>query len=320
MTRLPAAFPYVGGKWRLAPQIIRLLPPHRLFVELFGGSAAVTLAKPRSTIEVLNDIDEDVVNFFTVLRESDLRAQLCDRLHYTPFSRAQFEACVDMPPPADRVLRAWRFYVLARQQFGGFRPANYGRGFTGSTRGRWRTEPGKTRPPGGCAGTFHRQIGLLGEIAERLRDVHIECRDFAEIIDQWDRPDACFYVDAPYVGTEGYYDNGSFGAIRHVELANALNRARARVLVSYYPHPSLGELYPSARWTRTSFRAVKNAQCSAANAKKEVVTELVLCNFKPAVPTWLEQLESSSESSVSSVTSSSATATADETSVAEKEL
>ncbi len=66
--RSAGAFPYCGGKASLAPWIASLLPAHRVFVEPFCGSAAIPFAKPRSTVEVINDLDGNVVMFFRVLR------------------------------------------------------------------------------------------------------------------------------------------------------------------------------------------------------------------------------------------------------------
>ena len=64
-----SAFPYIGGKTRLADWIQSHLPAHNTYVEPFGGSAAVLLNKPRSKVEIFNDKDGDVVNFFEVARE-----------------------------------------------------------------------------------------------------------------------------------------------------------------------------------------------------------------------------------------------------------
>ncbi|MDH3195533.1 MAG: DNA adenine methylase [Hyphomicrobiales bacterium] len=80
-----------GGKWRLAPWIMAQFPPHRVYVEPFGGAASILLRKPRTYAEIYNDLDSDVVNLFRVLR-SNRASELIEALRLTPFARAEFEA------------------------------------------------------------------------------------------------------------------------------------------------------------------------------------------------------------------------------------
>jgi hypothetical protein len=53
---------------RLATRIAAMLPPHAAWVEAFCGSAAVTLSKPPTKIEVIDDLDDQIVNLFKQLR------------------------------------------------------------------------------------------------------------------------------------------------------------------------------------------------------------------------------------------------------------
>lgn len=80
---------YHGGKWRIAPWIISHMPDHRAYVEVFGGAAGVLLRKERSTVEVWNDLDSQVFNFFRVLRDQDACFELVRLVALTPFSRQE---------------------------------------------------------------------------------------------------------------------------------------------------------------------------------------------------------------------------------------
>ena len=88
---------YHGGKWRLAPWIIQHLPPHRCYVEPFGGGASV-LRKPRAYAEVYNDLDDEIVNLFRVARDDGERLALACEL--TPLPAASSKT--PTRPPAIR--------------------------------------------------------------------------------------------------------------------------------------------------------------------------------------------------------------------------
>ena len=59
---------WAGGKSRLRKSVIDLLPPHTCYVEVFGGAAGVLFGKPPSDVEILNDIDQELINFFRVVK------------------------------------------------------------------------------------------------------------------------------------------------------------------------------------------------------------------------------------------------------------
>ncbi len=54
---------YIGGKRRIAKSLVSLIPAHTTYVEPFAGGAQVFFHKPRSKVEVLNDLDDEIVNF-----------------------------------------------------------------------------------------------------------------------------------------------------------------------------------------------------------------------------------------------------------------
>lgn len=77
---------YHGGKWLLAPWIISHLPPHRVYVEPYGGAASVLMRKPRSYAEVYNDLSDAAVNVFRVLRCPERADELRWVVQMTPFA------------------------------------------------------------------------------------------------------------------------------------------------------------------------------------------------------------------------------------------
>ncbi|ASM76453.1 Site-specific DNA-methyltransferase [Vitreoscilla filiformis] len=86
-----AVLRYFGGKWAIAPWVLRHLPPHRIYVEPFGGAASVLMRKTRSEIEVYNDLDSEIVSLFRVIQDPMQCAALMRKLRRTPYARAEFD-------------------------------------------------------------------------------------------------------------------------------------------------------------------------------------------------------------------------------------
>lgn len=233
---------YHGGKWLLAPWILRHLPPHRIYVEPFGGAASVLLRKPRSYAEVYNDLDGEVVNLFRMARDrgDDLRRAL----ELTPFARNEFvesyQATADPLEQARRTIaRSFMgFGSNAHNKATGFR-ANSNR--SGTTPARdWMNFP-----------------GAFGDIIERLRGVVIENRDATDVMLAHDTEETVHYVDPPYVAATR--DKG--GDYRHEmtdgdheALAETLHKLRGPVVLSGYRCQLYDELF--ADWRRVDIRAL----------------------------------------------------------------
>lgn len=57
----------VGGKFRLVKRLRPLLPPHEAYIEPFFGAGHLFFAKDRTRLEVVNDLDGELVNFYRVV-------------------------------------------------------------------------------------------------------------------------------------------------------------------------------------------------------------------------------------------------------------
>ncbi|MEX3614696.1 MAG: DNA adenine methylase [Burkholderia gladioli] len=222
---------YFGGKFRIASWVIQHLPPHDVYVEPYGGSAGVLLQKPRSRVEVYNDLDGEIVNLFRVLRDTANRAQLIEQLRLTSDSRAEFErawqAC------EEPIERARRMCIRAEMGFGsagGTRPLHNPVGFAVDIRshstgqGQWQGYPDR--------------LAVLGE---RLADVLVENWRASSVIARYDGPDTLFYVDPPYVpntrssaSTTGRDYRHEMTDFDHAELLAARRNLRGMAVVSGY--------------------------------------------------------------------------------------
>lgn len=236
---------WMGSKWLMARWVISHLPPHRLYVEPFGGSASVLMRKPKSEVEVLGDLDDELLNLYAVVRDPALAGQLSLLCTLTPFSDAEFRlACA--PMTEDRpVERARRLIVMHAMQVSpevrkpgartGFRR------YTGNARNSatldWTTFP-----------------DAIAEMTKRLRGVVIERSDGVDTIKRHDSSDACFYVDPPYITrtrkapTRGY--NREMDDAAHERLLSCLLGVRGMVVLSGYADPLYDEAL--AGWRRVA--------------------------------------------------------------------
>ncbi|MEN4919423.1 DNA adenine methylase [Achromobacter spanius] len=244
---------YHGGKWRLAPWIIQHLPPHRCYVEPFGGAAGVLLQKERAYAEVYNDLDGDIVNLFRVLRDPEGGARLIDLVKLTPYARDEFDDAYESHP--DPVERARRTIVRASMGFGSAGATKGTTGFRIDTRRRYGT----------AQQLWAEYPATLGPVIQRLTGVMIENRPALDVIRQHDAPDTLFFVDPPYLhetryagAAHGRYYAHEMNNADHGELLEGLRQVRGMVALCGYP--SL--LYDDALmgWAKTT----TNARISAA--------------------------------------------------------
>jgi len=255
------ALRYHGSKFRLAPWLLGFLPVHRTYIEAFGGAAGLLLRKPPSDLEVYNDLDEEIVGFFRVLRDPVQRAALTAAISLTPYARREFETAFDAT--LDPVERARRVVIRAHMGFGS----------AGATKGRtgWRTYCGTKRPHEEWRGI----PDALAAAGERLKSVVIECRDGVDLMQAHDGDDVLHFVDPPYLpetraaGAATRCYRFELDMEGHRRLLEALLQLRGSVVLCGYITPAYAAL-EGAGWCREE-REVRASGQRGSVARTEAV-------------------------------------------------
>ncbi len=230
---------YHGGKWKLAPWIISHFPPHRTYLEPFGGGGSVLLRKPRAYAEIYNDRWGTVVDVFRVARDPVLACELERRLRLTAFARDEFKAAYFVESD-DIVERARKSIVRSFMGFGSASTnGDFLTGFRASSR-RSGTTP---------ALDWMHYPDVIRGFTDRLQGVVIENKNALEVLEQHDDADTLIYCDPPYMHQTRNMRRGNASYAHemtdedHETLARALRVCRGMVIVSGYHSPLYDRLF-----------------------------------------------------------------------------
>jgi DNA adenine methylase len=216
--------PYIGGKNRLAGKIIALLPEHTTYVEPFAGGAQVFFHKQASKVEILNDLNEEIVNFFRICQWH--HEELLRYLRYCLMSRKLYTLLAATPPDVlTDVQRAGRFFYLQKNSFGGLvLKQNYHYTIA---------HPPNYNPA---------RIAEVIEAAHyRLQKVQIECLPYEMVLKKYDRPTSLFYLDPPYWNRKLYRYN--FSHDEFIQLEQRLHDLTGKFILSLNDCPEVRELF-----------------------------------------------------------------------------
>jgi DNA adenine methylase len=265
--RVRAPFAWYGGKQKMASWLIERFPEHSLYVEPFCGAGHVLFAKPPSPAEILNDLDHRLWNFFKVVQDPELLADLLFALESTPYARQELADVLAAPETDDPVELARRFFVLMNQVISGCGMSRKVTEASWSTRRRVRNglHEGVSK--------WLSAIALLRLVHERLKRVAIECRPALEIIQNYDSGDAFFYVDPTYLAETRHGKKANTYAYEmtredHEALLDLLLTVKGKVMISGYA----SDLYDSklADWRRDT-KEVKSQAANSGQRRVEVV-------------------------------------------------
>lgn len=257
-------FGYFGSKNKIALQLCKNLPPHSCWIEAFCGSAALTLSKPPVDIEIINDIDNEIVNFFEQLRDN--QEELSRVIAFTPYAAQELINARKKDDEDTNLERARKFLIQSMMAIngvfgterGGFSVSNsYSRNGREARVNRWYNLPDR-----------------LAEVVERLRSVRIENKDAREILKKhMFRPATLIYLDPPYLGdrTNGYNIDAN-DVNFHKELLELSTEAECMIFISGYKNDFYDSiLLPEKGWQKRMIETSTRDSTGNSHARTEVV-------------------------------------------------
>ena len=250
---------YYGGKVRMIGRILPLIPEHRLYCEVFAGGAAIFFAKQPSPVEVINDTNREVMNFYQVIKDDfeGLERLVARTLHSRDLYR-QAGAIYNNPDMFKPVDRAWALWVLSSQSYGS------------NLESTWAFERKKSIP----FTIDNKKKQFVKELAKRFENCTLECADACYVIRKMDNPDAFFYCDPPYYNADmGHYDGYSLED--YEELLKTLAAIKGKFLLSSYPSAVLKEYTKRHGWKTQEYRL----KVSVGTSHKEKI-EVLTANYE----------------------------------------
>lgn len=253
---------YYGGKQLMARHILPLIPKHNLYCEPFCGGAAVFFRKPMSGVEILNDTNRELINFYRVIQNdfTSLEKEIAITLHSRDLFR-KASVIYNNPDMFSELKRAWALWVLSTQ------------GFSGQLDSSWGYDKAKNSTP---KKINNKKEAFTVDLAIRLQQVQLECADALYIIRSRDTKEAFFYVDPPYYNSDmGHYDGYSIDD--YEALLKLLVRIEGKFMLSSYPSDILAEYTKMHGWQTRSFNG--NVSVGAKSGKPKSKVEVLTANY-----------------------------------------
>jgi len=247
--------PYIGGKSKLADRIVKMVPEHKTYCEVFAGALWVFFRKEPSRWEVINDLDSDLITFYRVLQNH--LEEFLRQFKWLLSSREWFEDWKGQlnGRGLTDIQRAARYYYVQRHAFAG-RPKNPSFG----------SHPQKLPKI-----NLLRLEEELSAIHLRLLGVTIENLDWRTCLNRCDRQETFFFLDPPYWERKDYKFN--LDPSDYSEMANILGGIAGKFLLTIDDRPETRQIF-----TRFNVQPVE-VRYTAGGLAQKVGRELLITNY-----------------------------------------
>jgi DNA adenine methylase len=258
---------YYGGKQKLAEDIISMMPKHKADIEAFVGGGAIFFTKPKSEMEIINDTNRALINFYSVAQREFVALQR--EVNISLHSRSLFnDASVvyNNPHMFNEIKYAWSVWALASMGFAGMLDGSYGFDLSKNT---------TTKK------IANKRDHFTDEVAIRLQNVNIERDDAIKIIKRYDQKDAFHYCDPPYFNSDcGHYDGYSKDDFEN--LLKTLEAVEGKFMLSSYHSDILKEYTTKNGWHQWEKESAVSVSAHKVNAKRKI--EVVTANYDLSNP------------------------------------
>ena len=258
-SKMKTPISYYGGKQKLAKKICSLIPDHKLYGEPFIGGAAVFFEKVPSEMEVLNDTNKELMNFYKVVQNDfvSLEKEIRITLHSRDLHR-KATVIYNNPDLFTEIKRAWAVWLLSTQSFCAKLEGNFGYD---------RSKNTTTKK------IINKRDSFTEELAIRLQNVQLECADALYVIRSRDSLNSFFYCDPPYFNSDcGHYDGYSEQDFENLLIT--LSKIEGKFLLSSYPSDILLKYTKQHNWNMWSVEqnVTVNSKSGYLKRKVEVLT------------------------------------------------
>lgn len=251
---------YYGGKQTLLKHILPLIPPHKLYTESFCGGCAVLFAKRQADCEVINDINKNLINFYTEAKTNycELKKVIDSTLHSRDQHRHAVYVCSN-PTYFTRSEWAWATWTLGKMSFASMQDGSFGYDRSGTT----------------ALKIANAKEDFTEQLCRRLESVTIESEDALSVIARYDCPDAFHFVDPPYINSDcGHYE-GTFDAADMERLLKLLTQVKGKFMLTMFPLDMIETYAQENGWT--IHRIERTISASRDSRRRQ--EEWIVCNY-----------------------------------------
>lgn len=267
--RMKTFYSRIGSKYLMALDIIKHIPYHTTYVEPFFGSGGVFFAKRPSTIEIINDLDSELIDDYKAM----LNAPKVNEENYSIdyFDDILKNVKKDKNAHNDCILKLQRFLDMKTDKIddslvrrllmrnGGFssRPVN-------------KNTKKISRPINPLL-----RIQRVDEYRNRMKDTKICCKDYKELIDEYDSEDTLFYLDPPYEESDKLYNKNSY--VNLEEMRDILSNIKGKFMLSINGSDNTMKIFKDFNIVELELKTNARPQNPIGGKKKRI--ELLVKNF-----------------------------------------